>query len=94
MTDRGANRNPFSYLALGDLSLRQGRLDEAERFYRRALRLGPDQAETNAALGLWAIFAGRPRDARAWLKKAEKLDPAHPRVEELARQLRAQGRES
>ncbi len=78
VTDRGANRNPFSYLALGDLSLRQGRIDEAERFYRRALRLGPDQAETNAALGIWAIFAGRPRDRPRLAEESGEARPGAP----------------
>lgn len=94
VTDRGANRNPYSYLALGDISLREGRLDEAERFYRRALRLDPQQAETSAALGLWALSAGKTREARAWLKKAEKLDPGNARVAQLARQLKGSSRES
>ncbi|MBZ0088867.1 MAG: tetratricopeptide repeat protein, partial [Thermoanaerobaculia bacterium] len=94
VTDRGANRNPFSYLALGDLSMRQGRFEEAERFYRRALRLDPAQAEAPAALGICALSTGKTREARGWLKKAEKLDPANARVSDLAQRLRAPSRES
>lgn len=94
VTDRGANRNPFSYLALGDLSMRQGRFEEAERFYRRALRLDPAQAEAPAALGICALTAGKTREARVWLKKAEKLDPANPRVSDLAQRLRSPNRQS
>lgn len=94
VTDRGANRNPFSYLALGDLSMRQGRFEEAERFYRRALRLDPAQAEAPAALGICALSTGKTREARGWLKKAEKLDPDNARVSDLAQRLKAPSRES
>jgi Flp pilus assembly protein TadD len=88
VTDRSKNRNPFSYLALGDVSMREGRLAEAERFYRRALRLDPGKAEPLAALGQWALSSGQVREARSWLKKAEKVDPENPRVGELARRLK------
>ncbi|NLN11091.1 MAG: tetratricopeptide repeat protein [Acidobacteria bacterium] len=87
--NRNRSRNPFSYLALGDLSLREGRLDEAERFYRRALRLDSSQAETQAALGELALARGREREARQHLRKAVRLDAGHPRVVRLAQRLSA-----
>ncbi|MEZ5312976.1 MAG: tetratricopeptide repeat protein [Thermoanaerobaculia bacterium] len=87
LTDRSSNRNPFSYLALGDLALRLGRISEAERFYRRALRLGPEQAEAQAAMGNWALRAGKPREAEKFLRRAQRLDPANDRVDTLSRSL-------
>jgi len=87
LVDRNRNRNPFSYLALGDLSLREGRLAEAERFYRRALWLDSSQAEIQAALGEAALARGGEREARKYLRKGAKLDPGNPRVVRLARDL-------
>ncbi len=87
LTDRRGNRNPFNFLALGDASLRQGRLEDAERYYRRALDLGPDEAESQAAMGLWHLEAGNPGRARKWLRRAQKSDPNQARVRELAEQI-------
>ncbi len=90
LTDLRGNRNPFNYLALGDLSLREGRLEDAQRYYRRALDLGPDEAEVQAAMGLWHLEAGHRSRARKWLKRALKTDPEQARVRRLAEQI-AQG---
>jgi tetratricopeptide (TPR) repeat protein len=87
LVNRTGNRNPFSYIALGDLSLRLGRLDEAGRFYRRAVRLDPSQAESQAALGQWALATENIREARRQLRKAQKIDPKNARVDDLARRL-------
>jgi Flp pilus assembly protein TadD len=87
VTDRSANRNPFSYLALGDLSLRHGRVQEAERFYRKAARLTRDEAEPLAALGLFEVDHGDHRSARRLYQRASRLDPAEPRVAQLERAL-------
>lgn len=87
LVDRSGNRNPFSYLALGDLSLRLGRLEEAGRFYRRAVKLDPTLAESEAALGHWALTAGRTREAQKHLRKAQQIDPKNSRVGDLAKRL-------
>jgi Flp pilus assembly protein TadD len=89
LVDRRSNRNPFSYLSLGDLSLRFGRLEEAGRFYRRALRLGDPaaDAELMAAMGMFELRAGRPAQARRWLKRARGVDPQNSRVVALERSL-------
>lgn len=79
----GMSRNPYSYLALGDWALRSGRLPEAERFYRRALRLEPPLGEVAAALGVLAVERGDARVGGKWLRRAERLDPTAPRVEAL-----------
>ena len=87
LTDRNGNRNPFSFLALGDLSLRHGRVDEAARFYRKAVRLNDGEAEPLAALGLFEVGFGDPGAAKKLYRRASKLDPAEPRVTMLARAL-------
>ena len=87
MLERRDNRNPFVFLSLGDLSIEEGRLDEAERYYRRATRLGPRLAEAKAARGIWALEAGDPKAAQKWLKRARAIDPEDARTQELAAML-------
>lgn len=84
LTDRRENRNPFTYLELGDINLRRGDLEAAERFYRRAARLEPGLAAAHAALGYWAYQSGRQRQARKYLRQALRLDPQDPRVQTLS----------
>jgi len=88
LTNRRDNRNPFNFLDLGDVSLRHGRLEEAERYYRKALRLGSDGPEPYAALGVLRLAAGDSDQARRWLRRAEGRDPQNPRVQQLKRMLR------
>ena len=86
--DRSGNRNPYSFLVLGDLSRRYGRDEEAERFYRRAARVNQGQSEPLAALGLLAYERGDLKSARRLLKRARRLDSRdNERVAELSAQL-------
>ncbi len=90
LLDRRSNRDPYIYLTLGDDSLELGNLDEAERFYRRALRLSTEaRPEARAAMGQWALASGAIEEARLWLRKAEDLDATNNRVVRLAEQLEA-----
>lgn len=84
---KGSGRNPYTYLALGDISLRGGRVDEAERLYRRAIYLDRAAAEGYAALGQLAVVVGDRDAARKLLRKAQKRDAEHPRARLLARAL-------
>ena len=77
------NRNPFTYLTLGDLNRRRGRIEDARRLYRRAILLGCDDAECFAALGQLELTEGNSRAARKLLKKAQNHDPAEKRTMEL-----------
>ena len=88
--DTRRNRNPFIYLELGDLSRRGGELVEAERFYRRALRLDRSLAEPHAAIGIIALREGDRDRAQALLAKALELDPEDERARELAESLKRQ----
>lgn len=80
---REDNRDPFVHLALGDESLSQGRLGEAHRFYRRAVRLAPGSAEPRSAIGLWALRRRRPSRAGRAFARAERLSEKGPRFERL-----------
>lgn len=91
LLDRRDNRNPFIYLSLGDFSLDTGQLDEAERFYRRASKLGPELAATRAARGLLALEAGDLKAARKWLKRSQSIDPEDHRALRLAGRLSRMG---
>lgn len=92
LLDRKSNRNPFTYLRLGDKALRDERLDDARRFYRRALQLNRRNAEAKAAMGLWELASDRPDKARSWLQQAERLDSDAERVVLLRSRLSAIGK--
>lgn len=87
LADRSANRNPYTYLTLGDLSVRHGKIEEAGRFYRKALRRRTDSAESLAAMGLWELRQGERRKARRLLERAEEIDPEASRVTVLKSSL-------
>lgn len=87
MLDRRDNRNPFIYLQLGDLGRQRGHPEEARRFYRRAVKLGREHAETHAAMGLWLVEAGEPKRAERWLRRAVQRDPHEQRTVELRQRL-------
>lgn len=91
LLDRRRSRNPYVYLALGDEALREDRLDDARRFYRRAVRRGEDSAETRAAIGLWELASGRPDRARRSLRRAEALGPGAGHLRLLRERLAATG---
>ncbi len=83
------SRNPYTYLTLGDISLMGGRLDEAEKLYRRAIRLNRRDTEAYAALGHLAASTGDLRTARKMMKKAQKHEDAaeYPRLRRLETML-------
>jgi serine/threonine-protein kinase len=54
------------------------RWDDAERDYRRALRLDPNDATAHQWLGELLLLRGRTADARQQLDRARQLDPLSP----------------
>ncbi len=80
-------RDPYASLVLGDQARREGRLEDAERFYRRSISTDRRSAEARAALGLVLAETGRSRQANRRLEQALRIDPANPRALVLARVL-------
>jgi tetratricopeptide (TPR) repeat protein len=69
---------PWTLERLGDIARRQGRLPEAEQYYRRLLTRGSDAASRNGTTGMTAVSLaevlldqGRPDEAAAALGEAE-----------------------
>lgn len=88
---RAPHQNPFTYLSLGDISLRSGRLAEARRLYKRAVNLNREQAESYAALGQLAVVRGDLDTAKRMLRKARRLDDDNARTLRLASMIRPLG---
>jgi tetratricopeptide (TPR) repeat protein len=61
---------------LGNLSFRQGDLDEAELLYQRALMVDPAQPEAHYNLGFLAFERGDPHTAIPHFEEALAQDPA------------------
>jgi superkiller protein 3 len=57
-------------LALAEVYLQQGDLEEAEQHFRQVLRRDPDNARAYLGLGRLASERGKPRDALAYLERS------------------------
>jgi Tfp pilus assembly protein PilF len=79
-------------LALAGAWFRQGKLEEAERENRNAIRARPDYGQAHSNLAVICLMTGRVPEARAELDKAEKAGFAvNPKLkEELERRAAAQ----
>jgi Flp pilus assembly protein TadD len=87
LLDRPGHRNPYTFLALGDLCASTGALEDAGRFYRRASQLDRRHAQIRAARGELALALGDREGAALWLERAQRRDPDEPRVQRLAEAL-------
>jgi adenylate cyclase len=85
---------PFASLALGNLYLRAHEHDEADRWARRSVRLGPGDAESYVGLANVLQFAGRSEEALELMHIANRYNPIRPPMHEfnLARALAWTGR--
>ena len=64
-----------AYIELGDLRRRQGKLQEAKRFYQMALKLSPDNYLANQGLMQTHYLLGEFQDARKLMDNVIELDP-------------------
>ena len=85
---------PFASLAMGALCLRAHDHAEADRWSRRAVRLGPGDAESHIALANVLQFSGRSGEALESIEIADRINPVRPPMHEfnLARALAWTGR--
>lgn len=65
------------HLALGDLLLEQGRIEEAEASYRAAIERDPEDPDARAHLGECLLRRGRPAEALPWLEQVAAGNPTH-----------------
>jgi Flp pilus assembly protein TadD len=68
--------SPFGHNNLGNIRLRQGRVDEALQHYSTAVRFRPNYAEAHTNLGVALATTGRLNDAIAEYRKALELRPS------------------
>ncbi len=67
-------------LNLGKIFWDEGKTDDAEEMWTRALALKPNSAEAMTGLGLIQDRKGRFNDAERWHRRALKADPNHARA--------------
>jgi tetratricopeptide (TPR) repeat protein len=81
----------FVPLALGAAYFRSGRFADAEREYHIALDANPASGETHNNLAVLYLMTGRPRDALAAVKTAEKVGfKVHPALkDDIEKQLKS-----
>ncbi len=69
-------RDPDALVRQGRGLLNQGKHDEAERLYRRALAISPRSFEASMALGILLDLKGQSAEARSYLNRAIDVAPA------------------
>jgi tetratricopeptide (TPR) repeat protein len=76
------------YSELGEMAVRLGRDEEAERWFQQDLRLAPTDFYVRAAYADLMLQQGRPGDALALLRGQESLEPLLLRIAIAQKQLR------
>jgi tetratricopeptide (TPR) repeat protein len=76
------------YSELGEMAVRLGREQEAERWFGQDLRLSPSDFYVRAAYADLMLQQGRPREALALLHGQESLEPLLLRIAIAQKQLR------
>lgn len=71
-------RQELTALQQAHAAYQQGELARAYELYRETLRTDPKNADALTALGTLALRAGRPEEAKRYLREALAADPKHP----------------
>lgn len=69
--------HPVAIYYGGSLSLMQGRIDEAEKAFKRVIAVSPDFSAALAGLGQVAVRRNKMEDAVSWYDKALEKEPAN-----------------
>ncbi|MBF0405994.1 MAG: hypothetical protein HQM10_01465 [Candidatus Riflebacteria bacterium] len=84
--------NPYtktdSFLELGELRLRQGKLDEAERFFCMILNSNPDHLRANTGLAMVYYHRGQFGKTKVLFERLERLYPLSDKLKEEISRLR------
>ncbi|MHB9146243.1 MAG: tetratricopeptide repeat protein [Symbiobacteriia bacterium] len=70
-----APEDALAWFLLGEFRSRQGETGPATEAYRQVLRLRPDLARAQAALGRVLLRAGQAQEAHRWLSRAVSSEP-------------------
>ena len=85
--------NAFAYDFLGEIAIRRGTLEEAERDFRAALSLDESDSAAHCGLGYLYKAAGRRAEALSQYQAGLVKDPTNPEalaaVQELRQQVRS-----
>lgn len=82
-----AYASPHQLIVRGDVELAAGRIAEAKKFYRSALRKNPQLVDAILALTRAELADGQWARAKRLLEKALKLHPHDTRLQTLQREL-------
>lgn len=82
-----AQASPHQLLVRGDVELAAGRIAEAKKYYRRALRLNPEMVEALLSLTRAELAEGNVQKAKRLVDTMLKLRPQDPRVQALRDEL-------
>jgi TolB-like protein/DNA-binding winged helix-turn-helix (wHTH) protein/Tfp pilus assembly protein PilF len=66
---------PEAHALMGDLHQIQWQWSDAEREYKLALELNPNDAGAHLGFSSWLLSQGRTEEALAWSRRARELDP-------------------
>jgi TolB-like protein/DNA-binding winged helix-turn-helix (wHTH) protein/Tfp pilus assembly protein PilF len=66
---------PGAHALMGDLYQIQWQWNAAEREYKLALELNPNDAGANLAFAQWLMIQGRTEEAVGWSRRARELEP-------------------
>ena len=75
-----SHKTVTSYISAGDQAMHDAQLAEAERNYRQAVDMAPDDPRTHLALGNLYSFEQKPAQAQLEFMKALELDPKNPKA--------------